>query len=145
MLSARLDWGKGTILIDSQPVIFEKKFSISAIENLCSAPTQQENFRIRYKFLQKVNIFGNLADGVIEFEKDRSVSFTFLFDLVEFFDLSILESRIIKKCQSFWNTKFMSNHPSSASLDSCDWGEVMFFYDAKQGDLSLQIKFYPQI
>jgi len=61
-----------------------KKISISAIENLCSAPTQQDNFRIDYKFLQKVNIFGNLADDVIEFEKDRSVSFTFLFDLVEF-------------------------------------------------------------
>jgi len=72
-----------------------KKIFHSAIENRCSAPIQQDNFRIRYKFLQKINIFGNLADGLIDFEKDRWVSFIFLFDLVEFFDLSILESRII--------------------------------------------------
>lgn len=78
---------------------------------------------------------------MIDVEEDCSIVFTFLFDLIEFFDCSILESKIVKKCESFLGVKFISNHPSSASLDSCDWGHVMFFYDAKQGDLSLEINF----
>jgi hypothetical protein len=35
----------------------------------------------------------------------------------------------------------MSNHPSTAFLESCEWGQAIFFYDAKQGDLSLEITF----
>jgi hypothetical protein len=122
-----------------------KKIFPNAIENLCSAKIHQDKFRIRYKFLQKFNICGNSADGVIDVEEDCSIVFTFLFDLIEFFDCSILQSKIVKKCESFAGVKFISNHPSSASLDSCDWGHVTFFYDAKQGDLSLEIKFYQRI
>lgn len=133
------------IFIDSRPIAFGKKFFPDAIENFCSTKIHQDKFRIRYKFLQKFNICGNSADGVIDVEEDCSIVFTFLFDLIEFFDCSILESKIVKKCESFLGVKFISNHPSSASLDSCDWGHVMFFYDAKQGDLSLEIKLYQWI
>ena len=133
------------IFIDSRPIIFGKKFFPNAIENLCSNKIHQDKFRTRYKFLKKFNICGNSADGVIDVEEDCSIVFTFLFDLIEFFDCSILESKIVKKCESFLGVKFISNHPSSASLDSYDWGHVMFFYDAKQGDLSLEIKFYQRI
>jgi len=133
------------IFIDSRPIIFGEKFFLNAIENLCSTKIHREKFRIRYKFLQKFNICGNSANGLIDIEEDCSIVFTFLFDLIEFFDYSILESKIVKKCESFLGVKFRSNHPSSASLDSCGWGHVTFFYDAKQGDLSLEIKFYERI
>jgi hypothetical protein len=142
MLLVRLDLKDCGIFIDSQPIIFGKKFFPNTIENLCSTQTHQDKFRIRYKFFKKIDVFGNSADGVIDVEENSSVLFTFLFDLIEFFDCSILESKIVRKFQSFWDVKFISNHPSSASLDSCDWGHVTFFYDAKQGDLSLEIKFY---
>ena len=133
------------IFIDSRPIIFGGKFFPNTIENLCSTKIHQDKFRVRYKFLQKFNICGNSADGVIDIEEDCSIVFTFLFDLIEFFNYSIIESKIVKKCESFLGVKFISNHPSSASLDSCDWGHVTFFYDAKQGDLSLEIKFYERI
>jgi hypothetical protein len=145
MLLVSLHFKDCGIFIDSRPIIFGKKFFPDAIENLCSAKIHQDKFRIRYKFLQKFNICGNSADGVIDVEEDCSIVFTFLFDLIEFFDCSILQSKIVKKCESFAGVKFISNHPSSASLDSCDWGHVTFFYDAKQGDLSLEIKFYQRI
>lgn len=145
MLLFRLDLKDCAIFIDSRPIIFGKKIFPNAFENLCLTQTHQDEFRTRYKSLQKFNIFENSADGVIDVEEDCSIVFTFLFDLIEFFDCSILESKIVKKCESFLDVKFISNHPSSASLDSCDWVHVMFFYDAKQGDLSLEIKFYQRI
>jgi len=145
MLLVRLDLKDCSIFVDSQPIIFGKKFFPNAFENLCLTQIHEDKFRTRYKILQKFNICGNSAAGVIDIEEDSSIFFTFLFDLIEFFDCNILESKIVKKCQSFWGAKFISNHPSSASLDSCDWGHVMFFYDAKQGDLSLEIRFYQGI
>lgn len=68
-------------------------------------------------------------------------SVTFLFDLIEFFESSVLESKILKACEKSLNISFISDHPSTAFFDSCDWGQVTFFYDAKQGDLSLEITF----
>jgi len=54
-----------------------KKIFLITIENLYSAPTQQDAFRIRYRLLQKVDILGNFADGIIECQEDRSICFTF--------------------------------------------------------------------
>jgi len=78
---------------------------------------------------------------VIDVGEERKFSITFLFDLIEFFESSILESKVIKTCEKALNLKFISNHPSKAFLDPCEWGSAVFFYDAKQGDLSLEIKF----
>lgn len=65
---------------------------------------------------------------------------TVLFDLIEFFEISVLESKVLKACEKKLNINFTSNHPSTASLE-CEWGQIIFFYDAKQGDLSLDITF----
>ena len=93
------------IFIDSRPIIFGKKFSPNAVENLCSTKIHQDKFRIRYKFLQKFTICGNSADGVVDVEEDCSIVFTFLFDLIEFFDCSIPQSKIVKKMQKFFGRK----------------------------------------
>lgn len=66
---------------------------------------------------------------------------TFLFDLIEFFESSVLESKVLKACEKSLNIKFVSNHPTTAFLGPNKFGQVVFFYDAKQGDLSLDITF----
>lgn len=78
---------------------------------------------------------------MIEVGEGGSFSLTLLFDLIEFFTSSILESKAIKACKKSLNLKFMSYHPSIAFLESCEWGSAVFFYDARQGDLSLEIRF----
>lgn len=97
--------------------------------------------RTCYNLLTKVSVCGQSADGVIEVAEGRAFTLTFLFDLIEFFASSVLESKVIKACEKSLNLRFTSNHPSTAFLDSCEWGHVIFFYDAKQGDLSLEIRF----
>jgi hypothetical protein len=85
-------------------------------------------------------VFGKIADGIIEVGDQRIIFLTFLFDFVEFFESSVLESKILKACAKSSNLTFRSDHPSTAFLEVCEWGSVIFFYDAKQGDLSLDIK-----
>jgi hypothetical protein len=104
-------------------------------------PIHKNHGRTRYHLLKKVSVFGKSADGVIEVGEEGVFSLTILFDLIEFFTSSMLESKVIKACEKSLNLKFMSNHPSTAFLESCEWGSAVFLYDAKQGDLSLEIRF----
>ena len=139
---AKLDLKQGRVLIDSTAMgVDEKRVLLGSIAKLCSPPIQTDKGRTQYRLLRKVSIFGKSADGVIEVEEGRVCAVTFLFDLIEFFESSVLESKVLKACAKSLNIDFASSHPSMASLNSCEWGQVIFLYDAKQGDLSLDITF----
>jgi len=130
------------VLVDSELIeVDENGVLVASMAKLCSPPAHLDSGRTRFHLLRKLSICGKSADGVIEVEKGDAFSIIFLFDLIEFFEVSILESKIIKLCEKSWNLKFMSSHPSKAFLDFCERGNAVFFYDAKQGDLSLEIKF----
>jgi hypothetical protein len=144
MYTIKLDLKNGFVLVDSLPLaVDEKGILVGSIKKLCLPPTQTDKGRQQYQLLKKVSVYGKSACGVIEIGEGRVCAITFLFDLIEFFESSILESKVLKACQNALNLNFISNHPSTAFLDHCEWGKVMFFYDAKQGDLSLDITFNP--
>jgi len=138
----KFDLKRGSASIDSAPIAVDEKGVLAGpIAKLCSPPIQTDEGRTQYRLLRKLNVFGKSADGVIEVGEGRVCAVTFLFDLIEFFESSVLESKVLKACDKSLNLNFISNHPSTAFLDSCDWGQAMFFYDPKQGDLSLHITF----
>lgn len=138
----KLDLEHGLTSVDSEPIkVDEKGFLAGSIAKLCSPPTHTVEGRTRYRLSRKASVFGKTADCVIEVGEGRLCAVTFLFDLIEFFESSVLESKVLKACEKSLNVKFTSNHPSTAFLDACDWGQAIFFYDAKQGDLSLDITF----
>lgn len=142
MHTIKFDLNRASTSIDSLLIETDKSGALApSIADLCSPPIRITHLQIRYHLLRKVNVCGKSAAGVIEIEARKTLSITFLFDLIEFFESSILESKVIKACEKSWNIKFVSNHPSTAFLDSCKWGSVIYFYDAKQGDLSLEIKY----
>jgi len=133
---------KGRVLIDSVAMgADEKSTLLGSIAKLCSPPIQTDEGRTQYRLLRKVSICGKSADGVIEIEEGRVCAITFLFDLIEFFESSVLESKVLMACEKSLKINFASSNPSMASLNSCEWGQATFFYDARQGDLSLEIKF----
>lgn len=137
----KLDLKHGLAFIDSSPIKLDGNGGlVGSIAKLCSPPIHTNQRKIRYHLLRKVSVYGQSADGVIEVGQGREFSVTFLFDLIEFFESSILESKVIKACEKSLNLQFISTHPSAAFLDSCEWGSAIFFYDAKQGDLSLEIR-----
>jgi hypothetical protein len=142
MHNVKLDLKKSLVLMDSAPIaVDEKGVLVESIARLCSPPIQTDEGRTQYRLLRKASICGKSADGVIEVGEGRVCSVTFLFDLIEFFESSVLESKVLKACEEALNLNFISNHPSTAFLDFCEWGHAVFFYDAKQGDLSLDITF----
>jgi hypothetical protein len=138
----KLDLKHGVTSIDSAVVeVDEKGILVGYITKLCSLPIHTNQGRTRYRIIGKVSVCGQSANCVIEIEERIKFSITFLFDLIEFFESSTLESKVIEACEKTLNLEFISNHPSNAFLDPCEWGSAIFVYDAKQGDLSLEIKF----
>lgn len=141
MNTVKMDLKIGLAWIDSAPIAVDENGLLArSIAKICSPPIQTDEGRTQYRLLGKSGVCGKLADCVIEVEEGRVCSLTFLFDLIEFFESSVLESKVLKACEKKLNINFTSNHPSTASL-GCEWGQVIFFYDAKQGDLSLDITF----
>jgi len=144
MHTINLDLKHGSASIDSAPIAVDEKGALAgSITKLCSAPVQTDEGRTQYRLTRKASVCGKSADCVIEIAEGRVFAVTFLFDFIEFFESSILESKVLKACEKPLNLNLISNHPSTAFLDSCEWGQVIFFYDAKQGDLSLDITFQP--
>jgi hypothetical protein len=138
----KLDLEHGSVSVDSAPIMVDEKGALAgSIAKLCSPPSHIAKERTRYRLLRKASVCGKSADCVIEVGEGRVCAVTFLFDLIEFFESSILESKVLKACEKSLNSKFISNHPSTAFLAYCKWGQAIFFYDAKQGDLSLEITF----
>lgn len=143
MQTIKLDLNNGLVFVDSTPIaVDEKGILAESIVRLCSPPIETDAGNIQYRLLKKLSVFGKSADVVIEIGGRRVCAITFLFDFIEFLETSILESKILKACEKSLNVTFTSNHPSTAFLDVCEWGQITFFYDAKQGDLSLDIKFH---
>ena len=142
MHNAKLNLKHGLVLIDSATIAVDEKGALTeSIARLCSPPSRTDAGRTQYRLLKKVSIFGRSADIVIEVDNGVVYAITFLFDFIEFFESSVLESKVLKACEKSLNVKFISDHPSTAFLKPCEWGHAVFFYDAKQGDLSLDITF----
>ncbi|MDY0964328.1 hypothetical protein [Massilia sp. CFBP9026] len=142
MHTAKLDLKHGLISLNLTPIAVDEKGALTeSIARLCSPPTRTDEGQTQYRSLKKISIFGRSADIVIEVDTGVVCAITFLFDLIEFFESSVLESKILKACEKSLNVKFISDHPSSAFLEPCEWGQAIFFYDAKQGDLSFDITF----
>jgi hypothetical protein len=142
MYIIKLDLEHGSASVDSTPIAADEKGVLAgSIAKLCSPPVQTDEGRTQYRLLRKASVCGKSADGVIEVGEGRVCTVTFLFDLIEFFESCILESKVLRACEKSLNIDFVSSHPSTALLDSCEWGQAKFFYDAKQGDLSLDITF----
>jgi len=138
----KLNLKHGSASVDSVPIeVGENGTLDSSIAKLFSRPIDTNHGPVRYHFLGKISVCGQSADGFIEVEEGKVSSLTFLFDLINFFTSSILESEIIKALERSLSLKFVSYHPSTSFLESCSWGSAVFFYDPKQGDLSLEIRF----
>ena len=142
MYKIKLDLEHSSVSVDSATIEVDTKSMLAgSIAKLCSPPIRTDKGWSRYHLLGKSSVFGKSADCVIEVGEGRVCTITLLFDFIEFLESSILESKILKAFEKSFNVRFISNHPSTAFLDFCDWGQATFLYDAKQGDLSLEITF----
>lgn len=129
MHTVTIDSKYGLASIDSTAIeIDQNGVLVGSTAKLCSPSTRMNDRRTRYQLLRKVNVCGYSANGMIEVGEGRAFAITFLFDVIEFFTSSILESKVIKACEKSLNLKFVSDHPSTAYLDSCEWGGECYIF-----------------
>jgi hypothetical protein len=144
MFTIKLNLKQGLILVNSAPLMVDDTGVLNeSIANICAPPIESNEGSTQYRLTGKAVVCGGSVDCLIRVSEGRVSAITFLFDLIEFFESSILESKILKSCEKSSEVKFMSDHPSTAFLD-CDWGRAVFSYDARQGDLSLDIILKPK-
>lgn len=139
----KLNLQNGSASVDSESIKVNEIGGLAdSIAKLCSPPIYTDKGWARYRLLGKASTCGKSASCVIEIGEGRVCGLTLLFDLIEFFEFSVLESKVLKAFEKSLNLKFTSNHPSTAFLENCEWGRAIFFYDAKQGDLSFEMTFW---
>ncbi|MCA1857833.1 hypothetical protein LE190_18155 [Massilia oculi] len=138
----KLDIKRGTVSIDGIVIAVDKNgMLIKPITRLCLPPIHESGDRRYFRLSNKSNVCGSPADCIIEVREAKLWTVAFLFNPIEFFDSSILESTVLKKHEKDLEIRFKSKHPSSASADFGEAAQAIFFYDAKQGDLSLNVEF----
>lgn len=97
----------------------------------------------RYRLARPVSFCGFVAECVADVGGGQLACVALHFDLIQFFDRTVLESKILTAVERKSGLRASSVHPTSARLEPCLWGSAEFSYDPRQGDLSLLLT-YPQ-
>lgn len=106
---------------------------------------------VKSNFLKDVesNLYSNLvylSDGVdLKILIKKSFKIYILFNTPEFFDSNLLKSKILtrfKRKYNFSDQDFIVEHPALVILkpEKSEWNKVVFTYDPKQGDISLELE-----
>jgi hypothetical protein len=136
--SIGIDWLTGTVSVDQLPVVLGSDGrSLSPARAFATPVDVMSSGIARYRSAQKANICGFAADLVTDVKDKKLVSIALLFDLIQFFDRSILESKILRAIEKKSGLRTNSSHPATARLEQCHWGSAEFSFDPRQGDLSL--------
>ena len=102
---------------------------------MCTHGEPTRDGATRYRLSNQVSVHGFAAECALDVSHGRLRSIGF--QRIEFFDRSILESKIIKTMEKKCGLSFLSRHAAAAVLPARPWGKAEFACDPKQGDLSL--------
>lgn len=140
--SIRIDWHNGSVSLEHLAITLDSNGGLdSAVQAICLRPELLSSGVTRYRLARKVSVCGFVADCVIDILQGKLSCIALLFDVIQFFDQTILESKVVKAIEKKSGLHAVSAHPSSACLDPCPWGKAEFSYDPRQGDLSLVLSF----
>lgn len=139
--SISIDWQSGAVSVDQVQVALGGGGLLSPARTFAKPIEVPSLGLTRYRSTQKANVCGFVADLVVDVEGPKLISIALLFELIVFFDRTILESRIVKAIEKKSGLRAISSHPATARLEPCPWGSAEFSYDPRQGDLSLLLRY----
>jgi len=124
------------ILVDRDELNFEANiFPMSLFEEDVSG----------YRF-RKIDLKYWSDDIELLIAKSRNTIYV-LFEKSDFFYDNLLKSKILKRFKKKYvltDDNFIVEHPTKVSLkkEKHKWGEIIFSYDSRQGDISMILYFY---
>ncbi len=119
------------------------------INNICFLfPNNEQDFSL-FQFKDGKYVIDNLTylSETVELIVDLNKNIiSILFDSPEFFSENLLSSKIINRFLKKYclnDSDIVLEHPTRFKLKKTKtaWDEFIFYYDAHQGDISLEIKF----
>ena len=138
----KIDWEGGFVRVADKLLTTDGAGTLSPdILRMCAHGELTRDGVTRYCLSNAVSVHGFAAECVLDVSHGRLRSMGLLFQHMEFFDRSILESKIIKAMEKNCGLSFLSRHPAAAVLPARPWGKAEFAYDPKQGDLALILVF----
>lgn len=137
-MDVKFDLSSGAILVDGSVLRLDSDGGLND-------PMRDMAFELKvtpdgsreWRFAEKCTTLNSHASMVIQANAMGIRSVSFLFDDIIFFSNSVLESKIIKRFDKKYNLTVTSSSRTVAVAGPFEWGAVRFFYDHKQGDLSL--------
>ncbi|MCU6432910.1 hypothetical protein LPB67_03855 [Undibacterium sp. Jales W-56] len=141
-MNIKFDFSDGSVFIESQKInvdsLGKSSFPVSESRSISNSMKGNEK---EWHFNQAFTTLSTTGSLVVRGTQEKISSICFLFDEINFFESSILESKIIKRFENKYDIKVISSHPSIAEIGSFYWGKAWFSYDPKQGDINLCITY----
>lgn len=141
-MNIKFDFSDGSVFIESQKIDVDSlgKLSSPVFESRQILNSLKENVREWHcnRTFTTLSATGSL---VVTSGQNNISSICFLFNEINFFERSILESKIIQRFEKKYSINVVSSHPSRAEIGSFYWGGACFLYDPRQGDINLCITY----
>lgn len=137
-MNIKFDFSDGSVFIESQKIDVGSfgKLSFPASKSRPISNSLKGNEK-EWHFNRTFTTLSATGSLVVRGTPEKISSICFLFDEINFFGNSILESKIIKRFEKKYDIKVVSSHPSIAEIGPFYWGKAWFSYDPRQGDINL--------
>jgi hypothetical protein len=132
------DFSSGDVLIEKVKISID--ISCQILPNLNGgfmALEKPDKVEGRYQSKRKFTTLSAEASIVIDVAARKIASVCILFDEVNFFEKSILESIIIKRFEKKYGISVKSHSPTVGEIGNFSWGSASFLYHHRLGDFSL--------
>jgi hypothetical protein len=141
-MNIKFDFSDGSVFIESQKIdvysLEKSSFPVSESRPISNSLKGNEK---EWHFNQTFTTLSAKGSLVVRGTKEKISSICFLFNEINFFERSILESKIIQRFEKKYSINVVISHPSRAEIGSFYWGEACFLYDPRQGDINLCITY----
>jgi hypothetical protein len=113
----RIDWECGSASINGRPIELDSQNQIAPpLKGLFSSGTRTLSGKTRFRSVKEGNYLGFATDVSVDVEGKRIEAIALLFRRIEFFEASILESKIVQAVQQDSGRDWVSDHPAKANL-----------------------------
>ena len=137
-MEVTFDFSSGDVLIEKVRISIDTSCEI--LPNLNGgfmALDEPDKIKRSFQSRQKFTTLSAEASLVVDVTAGKIASICILFDEINFFEKSILESKIIRRFEKKYGISVKIRSPSVGEIGNFAWGSAAFWYHHRLGDLSL--------
>ena len=142
-MNLNFDFLKGSIYVDGLKLeLDDGGIPSQPLGRVALEPEEfPENVR-QWGFSEKAYVAGHAGSLVLRTLANKLVAACVQFEEINFFNRSILESKIIKRFEEEYKISVSGSRGVIGEIGTFAWGNAYFSYDPRQGDLNLCLNYH---